>query len=82
MTANKPWETPQSLAHTENYSQGERFNYNIALQLAAARALYEAMLKDANLYYDSGRDWREAWWLVREEYRKLLWPEGRKADAK
>jgi len=38
-----PWETSQALAHTENYTHDERIGYNKALQLAAARALFEAM---------------------------------------
>ena len=63
---NKPWRTSCHIGDSADFIQDK-----------AARALYEAMLKDYDRLTGLGRDPEHAFNAVTRLYEKLLWPEGR-----
>jgi hypothetical protein len=74
MIANKPWEI-ETVWLPFNTSTGVDKVDEPATKLAVARALYEAMEKEARI--EGGGGTFKYWF---SGFENQLWPEGRKAD--
>ena len=78
---NKPWETdPNLVTYSEPIVTCDKVAWEAA-QLAAARALYEAMEEERDKPGNNRSGRIAAYELTFDKFEKLLWPEGRKADG-